>query len=87
MEQEYQVILNMLVAKGIDNKLFDYIDQSYETLAYIAWAIRASYRRTIMATPGQAIFGRDMIFNLLSVIDWLVLNAAKQQQVDIANVL
>ena len=39
-----------------------------------------------MATPVQAIFGRDMLFNLASVFDWLVATAAKKRQVDIENV-
>ena len=39
-----------------------------------------------MATPGQAIFGRDMIFNLSSVVDWLVVTTVKQLQADIDNV-
>ena len=32
----YQVILNMLVTKDIDNKVFDYIDPYGETLASMA---------------------------------------------------
>ena len=60
----HQVILNMLVTKDLDNKLFDYIFPWGETLASIAWAIRASYHRTIMAMPVQAFFGIDMLFNL-----------------------
>ena len=59
----------MLATKDIDNKVFDYIDPWGETLASIAWAIRASYHRTMHATIGQSVFGRDMIFNLVSVID------------------
>ena len=39
-----------------------------------------------MATPGQAFFGKDILFNLTSVIDWRVATAAKQRQVDIDNV-
>ena len=58
VDQLHQVILNMLVTKDLDNKVFNYIDPWGETLAYIAWDIRASYRRTIMAIPGQAVFGR-----------------------------
>ena len=85
VEQLHQVILNMLVTKDPDNKLFDYIDPWGETLAYIAWAIRASYQCTIMATPGKAVFDRDMLFNLASVVDWRVATAAKQRQVDIDN--
>ena len=43
VEQVHQVILNMLVTKDIDNKIFDYIYPWGETLASIAWVIRASY--------------------------------------------
>ena len=39
-----------------------------------------------MAPPGQYFFDRYMLFNLTSVVDWQVVNAAKQRQVDIDNV-
>ena len=71
----HQVILNIVATKDIDNKVFDYIDPLGETLTYISWAIRASYHHTIMITPGQAVFGKDMIFNLASVVDWRVITA------------
>ena len=77
---------SILVTKDIDNKVFDYIDPWVETLAYIAWVVGASYHHTIMPTPGQAIFGIDLLFNLVSVIDWRVVTAGKQHQVDIYNV-
>ena len=68
VEQVNQLIMSMLVTKDLDNKVFDHIYPWSETLASIAWAIRASYYRTIMANPGQAFFGRHMIFNLASVV-------------------
>ena len=37
VEQVHNVILNMLVIKDIDNKVFDHIDPSGETLVSIAW--------------------------------------------------
>ena len=39
-----------------------------------------------MATSGQSIFGRDMIFNLMLGLDWRVVTAANRRQVDIDNV-
>ena len=36
VERVHQVILNMLVTRDLDNKLFDYIDPWGETLVYIA---------------------------------------------------
>ena len=70
VERVHQVILNMLVTKDLDNKVFDYIYPWGETLASRAWAMQAYYHRTIMATPGQAVFGIYMLLNLDSVVDW-----------------
>ena len=69
VERVHQVILNMLVTKYLDNKVFNYIDPWGENLAYISWVIRVSYPRTIMATPVQYVFGRYMIFYLALVVD------------------
>ena len=85
VDRLHQVILNILVTKDLDNKVFDYVDLWGETLAYISWAIRASNHHIIMSTPGQAVIGRDTLFNLTSVVDWLVVTAVKQHQVDIDN--
>ena len=86
MDQVHQVILSVLVTKDTSNKVFYYIDPWGETLAYIAWVIRAYYRLTIQVTSFQSIFGRDMIFNLMLVIDWQVITAGKHRQVYIDNV-
>ena len=81
----HQVILNILVTKDPENKVFEYIYQLGETLESIAWSIRASCRHNIQAMQGQDEFGIYMIFNLASVVDWQVITAAKQRQVDIGN--
>ena len=73
----------MLVTKDLAKKVLDRIDPWGETLEYIAWEIRASYHRTIMDTPGQAVFCRYILFNLASVIYWQVVTFEKQSQVDI----
>ena len=85
VEWVYQVILNMLATKDIEKMVFDHIDPWGETLSSIAWAIKKSYHCTIMSTPVQAIFGRDMLFNLAPAVDWRVLTAAKQRQLHIDN--
>ena len=40
-----------------------------------------------MDTPGQDVFGKDILFNLAAVVDWRVVTAAKQRQEDIDNVI
>ena len=86
VEWVHQVILNMLVTKYLYNKVFNHIDPWVETLTSITWEIRASYQLTIMATLGQAVFGKDVIFNFASVVYWRVVTPEKQRQVDIDNV-
>ena len=39
-----------------------------------------------MATTGEVVFGRDMLFNLASFVDWRVVTATKKRQEDIDNV-
>ena len=36
----------------------------------ICWAVRSTYHTTLKATPGQLVFGRDMIFNIKHEADW-----------------
>ena len=83
MERVHQVIFNIIVSKDFDKKVFDYIYPWGETLTSIAWAIRAYYHHTIGTTSAQAVFGRDMVFNLVSDVDLRVILARKQRQVDI----
>jgi hypothetical protein len=36
----------------------------------MAWAIRSTYHTVLKASPGAAIFGQDMLFDILFVADW-----------------
>ena len=85
-EQVHQVILNMFVTKDLDKIFFDYKYPWGKTLSYIAWSIINSYHHTITVTPRQALFDRDLLFNLTSVFDWRVVTTSKQHLVDIDNV-
>jgi hypothetical protein len=35
-----------------------------------AWAICSTYHTVLKASPGAAIFGRDMLFDIPFVADW-----------------
>ena len=60
MERVHQVILNILVTKDIDSKLFNHKFLWGKTPEYIALTIKASYYSNIVDPPGQAVFGRDI---------------------------
>jgi hypothetical protein len=81
VEQIHQVIHNMICTKNLSNGVFDCIDPWGEILSSIARAIRASYHSALGATPVQLVFGRDMIINIKTIIDWRTITAHKQKQV------
>jgi hypothetical protein len=47
-----------------------------------AWAIRSTYHTVLKASPGAAIFGRDMLFDIPFVADWKQIGDYRQHQTD-----
>ncbi len=47
-----------------------------------AWAIRSTYHTVLKASPGAAIFGRDMLFDILFLADWNKIGDYRQSQTD-----
>ena len=39
-------------------------------LTNASWAIRSTYHTVLKASPGAAIFGQDMLFDILIIADW-----------------
>ena len=85
VERIHQVIRHMFLTKNFKETIFDNIDPFGSILASVAWAIRASYNSTTQATPAQLVFGRDMMFNISSLVNWKNLSMRKQKLVDKAN--
>jgi hypothetical protein len=50
-----------------------------------AWAICSTYHTVLKATPGAAIFGRDMIFDIPFVADWHKIGEQRQSLTDRGN--
>jgi hypothetical protein len=49
------------------------------------WAIRSTYNTELKASPGAAIFGRDMLFDIPFVADWHKIGDYRQHQTDRSN--
>ena len=45
-----------------------------------AWAIRSTYHTVLKASPGAAIFGRDMLFDIPFLADWNKIGEHRQCQ-------
>jgi hypothetical protein len=50
-----------------------------------AWAIRSTYHTVLKASPGAAIFGRDMLFDIPFTADWKQIGEYRQSQTDPSN--
>ncbi len=50
-----------------------------------AWAIRSTYHTVLKASPGAAIFGWDMLFDIPFIDDWKQIGDYRQHQTDRSN--
>jgi hypothetical protein len=51
-------------------------------LADAAWAIRSTHHAVLKASPGAAIFGRDMLFDIPFIADWKTIGEHRQRLTD-----
>jgi hypothetical protein len=47
-------------------------------LSDVAWAICSTYHTVLKASPGAAIFGQDMLFDILFIADWKKIGEHRQ---------
>ncbi len=77
----HQVIMTMLHAE---------LDMAYRVppsdisdfLTDAAWAICSTYHTVLKASPGAAIFGREMLFDIPFLADWNEIGDYRQHQTD-----
>ena len=51
-------------------------------LTNAAWAVRSTYHTVLKTSPGAAIFGRDMLFDVPFLADWNKIGEYRQKQTD-----
>jgi hypothetical protein len=51
-------------------------------LADAAWAIRSTHHTGLKSSPGAAIFGRDMLFDIPFIADWKTIGEHRQKLTD-----
>ena len=66
----------------LQNNYLDKEDPWSGILAATAFAVRSTYHTTLQATPGQLVFGRDMILNTPFIADWEAIRKRKQELID-----
>jgi hypothetical protein len=54
-------------------------------LSDTAWAVCSTYHTVLKASPGAAISGRDMLFDIPFIADWQMFGVHRQQLTDLNN--
>ena len=86
IERVHQVVGDMLRVHDLQNYAFDKIDPWGPILQNIAYAIRSTYHTTTEATPGQLVFGRDMLFDIPFTADWTKIEQKRQKIINKSNI-
>ena len=79
MERVHHVITNMIRTFELQDDYLDKKDPWKGILSATAFAIRSTYHTTLQKSPGQLVFGRDMIFNIQHKANWEYIRQRKQK--------
>jgi hypothetical protein len=84
-ERVHQVLRTMMRASELD--MADSVDPADIDIFIdnAAWAICSTYHTVLKASPGAAIFVRDMLVNIPFVADWKQIGDYRQNQTDRSN--
>jgi hypothetical protein len=85
LECVHQVLGQMLRTAELDMADSFTPDDVNVFLDNAAWAIRSTYHTVFIASPGAAIFGQDMLFNIPFVADWCKIGERRQSLTDHGN--
>jgi transposase InsO family protein len=79
IERVHQTIANLIRTFELEDNYLDNDDPWAGILSATAFAIRSTYHTTLQATPGQLVFGRDMILNIQHIANWSLIKNRKQK--------
>jgi hypothetical protein len=82
LERIHQTIGDMLRTFEVENQPTDESDPWSGILSAAAWAVRSTCHATLQSTPGQLVFGRDMIWDMAHVADWQHVKQREQTLID-----
>ena len=85
LERIHGVIKDMIRTTGLDMSPTVTPDDIANILVDVAWAVRSTYHTVLETSPGAAIFGRDMLFDIPYIADWSDIGKRRQLLVDQKN--
>ena len=82
LERIHAVVASMMRTSGLDNCDAIVPEMIDNFLTNVGWAIRSTYHTVLKTTPGAAVFGRDMLFDIPFLADWTKIGRRRQALVD-----
>lgn len=79
IERVHQVIGNIIRSFELQDNYLDEDDPWKGILSATAFAVCSTYHTTLKKSPGQLVFGRDMIFNIEHIANWKYICTSKQK--------
>jgi hypothetical protein len=83
LEYIHTVFTNMLRTAELDMAESVNASDINIVLADAAWAIRSTNHSVLKASPGVALFGRDMMFDIPFIADWKKIGEHRQRLTDL----
>ena len=83
LERIHLVVMTMICTAEIDMADSVATSDIDTLLTNVSWAIRSTYHTVLKASPGAAIFGRDMLFDIPFIADWKKIGDFRQRQTDL----
>jgi hypothetical protein len=84
MERVHQVLGQMLRTAEIDTANSVTPDDVNVFLDNAAWVICSTYHTVLRASPGAAVFGRNMLFDIPYIANWINIEDYRQRQTDLS---
>eukprot|EP00970_Alexandrium_tamarense_P007287 scaffold1320_cov130-Alexandrium_tamarense.AAC.1 len=81
LERIHGVLGNMMRTASLDMAETVTEDAVECFLTDASWAIRSSHHTVLKASPGAAIFGQDMLFNIPFIADWEQIGLHRQARI------
>jgi transposase InsO family protein len=79
VERAHQVIGNIIGTFDLESNYLDEDDPWKGNLSATAFAVRSTFHTSLQSTPGQLVFGTDMIFNIQHTANWEYIKQRKQR--------
>ena len=79
VERVHQVIGDAIRSMNLPSRHLDKTSPA-AILSAVAWGIRSTFHSVLCASPGQVVFGRNIVINAAYVANWKLINACRTNQ-------